>query len=334
MLRGTRPTAALVASLVVSTAALTACGTDTPGTGLEFADRLDAVTISGDVGDAKLEFKKRMEAGELETETLVEGGGDALKDKDAVFVNYVIGNGYTKTDAINSFGEDASAVEVTVGAAETAEPATLDDVLKNLLRDYIKPGVTKGSRIVLTGNTEAMFGQLAQSPALATEGIGNDDGLVMVVDVEDVTVLDGPEGEVGKNPGWAPKIVFNGNGPTSLDFAGIAKPAGKAKLLVSVLKKGTGAEVKTGDLLVANYLGSVYGATTPFDESYSPKKPLLKLPVGSFVDGFNEAIEGQTVGSRVIMRIPPAKGYGKEGQGETVPPNSTLYFVVDILAAV
>ena len=39
------------------------------------------------------------------------------------------------------------------------------------------------------------------------------------------------------------------------------------------------------------------------------------------------------VGSRVLLQIPPALGYGKEGQGEDIPPNSTLYFVIDVLAA-
>ncbi|MCW2813789.1 MAG: hypothetical protein JWN84_1244 [Nocardioides sp.] len=331
MLRGTRPTAALAASVVLA-GALSACGSETPGTGLEFADRLDAVDISGDVGDAKVEFTRRMEAGELESETLVEGTGEELADEDKVFVNYVLGNGYTQQATLDSVGDDATPIEVTVGADENAEPATLDDVLRNLLRDHVEAGVTRGTRIVLTGSTEAMFGGLSQSPALATEGIGNEDGLVLVADIMDVTVLEGPEGTPGKQPVWAPKLVFNGNGPTSFDFAGIPAPAAKDPLLKAVLKKGEGKTVGEGDLLVLDYLGSLHDAAKPFDESYS-KEP-IQAPAGSFVEGFNEAVAGQTVGSRILIRIPPAKGYGKEGQGETIPAGSTLYFVVDILAAV
>ena len=44
-------------------------------------------------------------------------------------------------------------------------------------------------------------------------------------------------------------------------------------------------------------------------------------------------VVGQTVGSRVMLGIPPKLGYGKQGSGEAIPPNSTLYFVIDILAA-
>ncbi len=173
---------------------------------------------------------------------------------------------------------------------------------------------------------------LAISPALAVEGIGNDDGLVMVVDVMDVKPLDGPQGEAGKNPPWSPELVGDTANPTALDFTGIEKPGPKATLLDANLVIGDGAEVKEGDLVVVDYLGSIYGAKKPFDESYT-KEP-IQLPLGSFVEGFNEALEGKTVGSRVLMRIPPAKGYGDQAQGEDIPANSTLYFVVDILAAI
>ena len=41
---------------------------------------------------------------------------------------------------------------------------------------------------------------------------------------------------------------------------------------------------------------------------------------------------GQTVGSQVLMVIPSNLGYGNTAQG-SIPANSTLIFVVDILAA-
>ncbi|MFB9314708.1 FKBP-type peptidyl-prolyl cis-trans isomerase [Nocardioides plantarum] len=333
MLRGTRSTATLVASLVVATGALAACGSDTPGNGLDFGKGLDAVTISGDVGAAKLTFKERMEADKLESKTLVTGDGAALKDKDKVFVNYVLGDGYTRKNAVDTFGKDP-AIQVTVGAAENAQPQSLDDVIKNVLADHIKAGVTRESRIVLTGSTEAMFGALAQSPALATEGIGNDDGLVLVADVLDVTPLTGPEGTATDAPGWAPEIVEKDDVPSGLDFGDLPKPTAKDPLSSAVLQEGTGKKVAEGDLLVLNYLGSVYDAKKPFDESYGKDKEPLVLPQGSFVPGFNEALLDKKVGSRVIMRIPPDKGYADSPPSEEIPKGATLYFVVDILAAV
>ena len=38
------------------------------------------------------------------------------------------------------------------------------------------------------------------------------------------------------------------------------------------------------------------------------------------------------VGSRVLLAIPPALGYGEQEQAN-IPANSTLYFVVDIISA-
>ncbi len=43
---------------------------------------------------------------------------------------------------------------------------------------------------------------------------------------------------------------------------------------------------------------------------------------------------GQTVGSRVVVAIPPELGYGKEGNPQAgIKGTDTLYFVVDILGA-
>lgn len=332
MLRVTRSSVPLVASLVVATGLLAGCGDSTPGTGLAFGDRLDAVTVEGDIGAATIDFSERMEAGDLEGSTTITGQGDALADGDQVFVNYAIASGYSQQTTLDSFGPDNTAIDFTVGE-EIAEPATLDDLVANVLDDYIKAGTTTGSRIVVTGSSVAMFGDAAGAQQLAVEGIGNDDGLILVADVMDVTILDGPEGDSVPFPAWAPKFTFNGNGLTGFDFKGIDKPAPKAAQEVVVLKKGTGAKVADGDLLVANYMLTPYGTATPVEETYSSEP--AQVQAGGFpLDGVNELLEGQTVGSRVLMRIPPAKGYGAEAQGDAIPANSTLYFVIDILAAV
>jgi peptidylprolyl isomerase len=47
------------------------------------------------------------------------------------------------------------------------------------------------------------------------------------------------------------------------------------------------------------------------------------------VTGFQQALEGQTVGSQVVVVIPPEFGYG--GQEGHELAEETLVFVVDIL---
>ena len=52
------------------------------------------------------------------------------------------------------------------------------------------------------------------------------------------------------------------------------------------------------------------------------------------IPGFDEGLIGQTVGSRVVLVIPPDKGYGAEGNSQAgISGTDTLVFVVDILAA-
>ncbi|MEV9370133.1 FKBP-type peptidyl-prolyl cis-trans isomerase, partial [Klebsiella pneumoniae] len=43
-----------------------------------------------------------------------------------------------------------------------------------------------------------------------------------------------------------------------------------------------------------------------------------------------KALEGQTVGSQVLVVMPASDGYGDKGQG-SIPANAPLVFVVDIL---
>jgi peptidylprolyl isomerase len=52
------------------------------------------------------------------------------------------------------------------------------------------------------------------------------------------------------------------------------------------------------------------------------------------ITGWDSALVGQTVGSRVVMALPPELGYGAAGQESAgISGTDTLVFVVDILAA-
>ena len=50
------------------------------------------------------------------------------------------------------------------------------------------------------------------------------------------------------------------------------------------------------------------------------------------IKGWKQGLAGHTVGSQVLLVVPPSLGYGNKDQ-EKIPANSTLVFVVDILAA-
>ncbi|MFJ5831211.1 FKBP-type peptidyl-prolyl cis-trans isomerase [Streptomyces sp. NPDC093089] len=106
------------------------------------------------------------------------------------------------------------------------------------------------------------------------------------------------------------------------------------ELKVNVISEGTGPVTKKGDALQVNYLGQAWDSTTPFDNSFDRGQPFdLTLGAGQVIKGWDQGLEGQKVGSRIEIGIPPELGYGAQGQGD-IKPNATLVFVVDILKAV
>ncbi|MFC0626735.1 FKBP-type peptidyl-prolyl cis-trans isomerase [Kribbella deserti] len=106
-------------------------------------------------------------------------------------------------------------------------------------------------------------------------------------------------------------------------------------LVTEVLSEGKGAEVKKGELLVANYIGQIWRDGKVFDNSYDRGAPAaFPIGVGKVVTGWDEALVGKKIGSRVLLSIPPDKGYKETGNKEAgIEGTDTLIFVVDIVGA-
>ena len=52
------------------------------------------------------------------------------------------------------------------------------------------------------------------------------------------------------------------------------------------------------------------------------------------IPGWDKGLTGQTVGSRVMLSVPPAQGYGSAGASQAgINGKDTLVFVVDIIDA-
>jgi peptidylprolyl isomerase len=110
-----------------------------------------------------------------------------------------------------------------------------------------------------------------------------------------------------------------------------ATPA-PAELEVLVLSRGDGALVEAGDDLVVHYLGQTWGGHV-FDTSYDRGSSInFPIGVGAVIAGWDEALVGQQIGSRVLVSIPPHQGYGDRGVPQAgIKGGDTLVFVVDIV---
>ena len=111
-----------------------------------------------------------------------------------------------------------------------------------------------------------------------------------------------------------------------------AKPS--TALQTKVLSTGKGKAVTKGELLVVDYLGQVWRGSV-FDNSYDRKQPLgTPIGAGQVIPGWDKALVGKTIGSRILMVVPPAEGYGSTGNsGAGIKGTDTLAFVVDIVNA-
>lgn len=292
---------------LVLLAALAGCGNDSSASA---SDAFGDVTIEGKAGTAPtVTFKDQLSVDKVDTKTLETGDGATVKDGDKVSANIYIGNGYTKKKAYSTYDQGGP------------QDLTVNDQLSPVFTDAIK-GATIGSRIAVAAPADKAFGPSGNTQL----GIGNKDTVLIIIDLmaapKPPKTVDVPQSKM-------PKVVEQKGKPVALDFKGLPKPKADDDLQRSVIKKGTGATVTTDMTLKVNYLGSVYGAKAPFDESYS-KQP-AEFPLSNVVKGWTYGLSGVKVGSRVLLQIPPAYGYGAQGSG-SIPGNATLWFVIDVLA--
>lgn len=110
-----------------------------------------------------------------------------------------------------------------------------------------------------------------------------------------------------------------------------ATPASSG-LHVVVLEEGSGITVQAGREIEVNYLGQIWNGEV-FDSSFGRGTPTsFPIGVGMVIQGWDQGIVGKTVGSRLLMTIPPEKGYGPNGNPRAgIKGSDTLVFVVDII---
>lgn len=106
------------------------------------------------------------------------------------------------------------------------------------------------------------------------------------------------------------------------------------------LKVGDGDAAKKGDNVTVQYTGWLSTGGTPFDSSRNPGRTAftVQLGAGQVIPGWDEGIPGMKVGGKRKLIIPPALGYGSQGQSDPntgaviIPGNATLVFEVELIA--
>lgn len=281
---------------------------------------LEAVTVTGQdpTKEPKVEVAAPLEVTRTESRVVTEGTGAEVADDDLVSLHAVLVNGtdgkvVTSTWASGPVGLDLG-----------------DQALFASFKSQI-PGKKVGSRIVITSTPADAYGDTGNEQL----GIGKEDPVVFVIDLVGASaVLDQAQGaEVPPKKGL-PTVTMNEGEPATITVPKGVKPP--TRTVVQPLVRGEGAKVEKGKTVRVAYTGALYRNGEVFDSSASrPEQPYFEFPIGQgqVIKGWDAGLLGQPVGSRVLLVIPPADGYGEAGSGEKIKGTDTLVFVVDILAA-
>jgi peptidylprolyl isomerase len=127
---------------------------------------------------------------------------------------------------------------------------------------------------------------------------------------------------VALDPSGAPTITMPGGDPPTT-------------LVTQPLITGTGAPVASGQSITVHYTGALWATGKVFDSSWTRGEPTsFPIGTGGVIKGWDQGLIGQTVGSQVLLVIPPDLGYGASGAPDAgISGTDTLVFVVDILDA-
>jgi FKBP-type peptidyl-prolyl cis-trans isomerase len=194
---------------------------------------------------------------------------------------------------------------------------------------------TKSPRRARLGVTLAMLGTAA---LIAGCGSSSGSSSITVGNESDVNSVPHVAGEKTTSTSTTPTTpTSTAKTPTSGPLASkpaVTVPSGAAptKLVTKEIIVGTGPEAKAGDSVTVNYVGVLYKGGKEFDSSWKRSEPFtFTLGKGQVIAGWDQGVAGMKVGGRRELIIPAELAYGKNGQPPTIPPNSPLVFVVDLL---
>ncbi|MFJ6771459.1 FKBP-type peptidyl-prolyl cis-trans isomerase [Kitasatospora sp. NPDC091257] len=275
-------------------------------------------TVAGDFGKkAEIQVPGEASDGSFVVKVLTEGTGAKVEKNSWASVDYTAKDWNTGKDIPSSYDADGKP-QIFQAGTDALIPALDQAVI----------GKKAGSRLLVVAPPAAAFGAQGK----ADMSIGPKDDLIFVIDVRNANAPDAVvSGTVTPPPADFPQVKDNGKKPAEITpVAGAKDPT---ELKSHVLIKGTGPKVEKGEKVVVQYTGALFSSGKVFDSSLS-KGQAFTFPVGGgqVIQGWDQGLEGQTVGSRVELVIPASLGYGDKGQGD-IPPGATLVFVVDILDA-
>ncbi len=305
---------------VLACVVIAGCGSSKAPSATQTVNTNAKVTVTGGFGTTpKVNIPKLKASGNLTVKTVVEGTGPALTKTDSLVANFALylWQGKTATLKATTF---------------TTNPAIISGSLIPGLQTALY-GQKVGSRVLAVIPPAEGYGTTGSSEL----GVGANTTLVFVIDLlkaysagasaSGTAVSSGGNGlpTVAAQPGKAPVVTIPASSPPS-------------SLQVKTLIKGTGPVLAKGEYVVAQYVGYIWRTKKQFPGGSSwtstPFGFIFQASPAQVIPGWDTGLAGQTVGSRVMLVIPPKDGYGSAGASQAdIKGTDTLVYVVDILDA-
>ncbi|CAB4038573.1 peptidylprolyl isomerase, partial [Paramuricea clavata] len=79
------------------------------------------------------------------------------------------------------------------------------------------------------------------------------------------------------------------------------------------------------------YKGCLKKTMKEFDSCLKGKPFTFRVGQGEVIKVWDNGVEGMQIGGKRRLIVPPTLGYGSKPMGSSIPPNSTLIFVIELL---
>ncbi|MCI1017764.1 FKBP-type peptidyl-prolyl cis-trans isomerase [Microbacterium sp. C5A9] len=268
----------------------------------------DAVSVEGSGASAKITVPEGTDLAQAERTVVTEGDGDELLPGDFVSLRYQLVDA-TTNEVLSTSERGPDGVLPALLALQQSQQMV--DPTQSTVFTVAAECLPVGSSVVLT---------------LPSAQEGANPSVLYVETIEKLpTVATGTEVDATEG---MPTVELDDSGAPTITLPDGDAPA---ETEVAVLKEGDGEVVASGDLVTVQYRGVKWSDGSEFDSSWSRDAAPAQFQTTSVVTGFKTALEGQKVGSQVVVTMPPKDGYGEGEINENDLVGETLVFVVDIL---
>jgi peptidylprolyl isomerase len=277
-----------------------------------FAD----VKVKGAVGVVPtLDFSTPFSAETTVHREITRGTGAKVPKGAKVAIDYLVVDARTGKQLESSFGMGPASIVLDKKQAVAG-------LVTSLVGSHI------GSRVLI-----ALAPKEGVAEGVKAPGVKKNDTLLFVMDVVSArTALKRATGTRVDPVAGLPTVKLGKQGKPAIT---IPKTTAPATLVAQPLIVGRGPTVTAGQTITVHYTGVVWNSGKTFDSSWSRGAPVdFKIGTGEVIAGWDEGLIGRTVGSQLLLVIPPDKGYGASGNSKAgISGTDSLVFVVDILDA-